>query len=191
MAKKGSVDKQIQGIDPADEQIKGIAALYQIDRLIGPEAESVRLAASGLGAELCKTFRLIKPYIDPALVFIKLLPKGDQIAKVVKFLVKVADAVCSTDTAKASTRRAAGAVPTAEPPPFGDMEAAFRELAKNLPDPAASRPTASGADLCTIYRQNKGWINTILSFVEWLPSGDTIAKVIRLLMQIADGLCGP
>jgi hypothetical protein len=157
---------------------------------MGPEAESVRLAASGFGAGLCEKFRLIETYTDPALVFVKLLPKGDRIAKVVIFPVKIANELCPKKAAAAEALRSRGAAPTAEPPPFGDVMTAFKALANNLDGPAERQEAISRKELCDIYKENKKWIATILSFVEWLPTGGTVAKVIRLIMQIADELCG-
>ena len=78
--------------------------------------------------------------------------------------------------------------PTVDAPPFGDVEAAFGNLSAALTS-AGTRTAAAAVDPCKLYRDNKKWIATILSFVEWLPSGGTVAKVIRLLMQIADGVC--
>jgi hypothetical protein len=171
--------------------MRGIESLYQIDRLLGAETETLALGVSGAVDQLCVKFHLIKPYIEPALVFVKLLPKGKQIAQVVEFLTDIANRLCPAPgaTAAAAAVRAPTRAPLADAPPFGDVEAAFGKLSAALSTPGTRQVAAAAVDPCQLYRDNKKWIATILSFVEWLPSGGTVAKVIRLLMQIADGLC--
>lgn len=66
---------------------------------------------------------------------------------------------------------------------FDTGEAAFAEgLESGLP---------SKADLCAKYNKIKPFLETILPVIEKIPMfGKAVAGAIRLLMMIADSLCG-
>lgn len=61
-------------------------------RKIQERTESLKKLPSK--AELCKIYKEVKPFILDLLPWIEKLPKGKQIAEIIRFLLKLADEVC-------------------------------------------------------------------------------------------------
>lgn len=155
-----------------------------------PSAEAIE---SFVG-NLCEQYARIKPYIEPALKFVEWLPKGETIAKIVRILARVADTVCT------ATSRQGRALPELIDKPrkpaldpdarFLNAREALDRLDQELPDVIAMPRALGLSDVCQYYRKIEPYINPILGYVEWLPYGNTISKIIRLLMRIAEAACG-
>ena len=107
---------------------------------------TLALGVSGAVDQLCEKFHLIKPYIEPALVFVKLLPKGKQIAQVVEFLTDIANKLCPAPGAAPQTTARAFRSPKptsiVEAPAFGDVGAAFGKLSAALSAPGTRQVAA-------------------------------------------------
>ena len=59
------------------------------------ELDETSFAKSAEGADLCGEYKKIKPIIEKALPFIRLIPKvGKQIANIIEMLMRIADNFC-------------------------------------------------------------------------------------------------
>ena len=72
----------------------GREALGQIGAILRGDRSGAELLANDFRAEACKTYHAIRKFIEPALEFVDWLPYGPTIAKVVRLLMRLADAVC-------------------------------------------------------------------------------------------------
>lgn len=179
-----------------DEMLRVFDAMNRLERLLpGAPGAPPAMMAAGLGADLCGQYAQIRPYIEPLLEFVEWLPHGAKIAKIVRTLARVADALCAP--AGAPTARVAGAAKLAAAPRAVDVSSRFMgafealdEIDKRLPGGATMAAAVSGEDFCKYYRQVEPLLDAVLPYVEWLPYGATISKVIRLLMRIAEAYCG-
>jgi hypothetical protein len=54
-----------------------------------------KMALAGVDpAELCKTYRKARPWIERAIVLIEMLPWGGPVAKAIRLLMTIADQLC-------------------------------------------------------------------------------------------------
>jgi hypothetical protein len=83
-------------------------------------------------------------------------------------------------------------LPAGKPAAWQDYRESFQALSQierhlgREPGVALSLDLGS---LCNTYRAIRGYIKTSLKFLEWLPHGETIRKVIEILMDLADQYC--
>jgi hypothetical protein len=72
----------------------GARALATIGTIIAGAREPEGARAMDFRSDACDEYRRIKPYIEPSLEVIEWLPYGSTIVKVVRLLMRLADAVC-------------------------------------------------------------------------------------------------
>lgn len=162
---------------PPDHQTKN-AALDEIDRRLG--AHSGLAAASLSAGGMCGQYHDIRDYLVKAMDFIGSLPHGDTIKQIIHILMEIADLYCGTPTAAsasvAPSSKAAG-------------EAAILKIDSILNTKASAAASVSMDDICKQYHAIRGYIEPALGFIEWVPYGPTIAKIVRLLVKLADAVC--
>lgn len=70
------------------------AAQQKLDQISTQVSATARALEVPSKQELCEIYTSVKPLIDDVLPWIEHLPKGKQIADAIRFLEKLADAVC-------------------------------------------------------------------------------------------------
>ena len=168
---------KLKKLSPPDHLAKN-AALDEIDRRLGAHSA---LAAASLGTGgICGQYHDISDYLIKAMDFIGSLPKGDTIKQILHILMEIADLYCGPASAAsasvAPTSKAAG-------------ETALAKIDAILNPKATAAASISMDDVCKQYHAIRGYIEPALGFIEWLPYGPTIAKVVRLLVNLADAVC--
>lgn len=81
-------ENRIMNQDISSENLK------ELER-IGRELDEARSAKSAADLDLCAQYKIIKPILEKALPFIRLIPKfGKQIADAIEMLMGIADNFC-------------------------------------------------------------------------------------------------
>jgi hypothetical protein len=178
--KKRSATNQNATKTAGSEQFeKAFRALATIEQKLSRRSE---LTAQPLDLdEACARYGEIKPFLKPALDFVVWLPHGDTLRTIIETLMELADDYCGQKPASLSADRRASS----------GEEALSRIEAVLQGDRPGAEPLAKdfGPEACNTYHAIRRFIEPALEFVDLLPYGPTIVKIVRLLVKLADVIC--
>ena len=132
-------------------------------------------------ADVCGTYKKVKPVLQGILPFLKFIPNiGKPAAKAIEALMAALDSFCGTSPV-ASAFSLEGS---------GVSEESFANALSEF-EGAGGSVAAAAVDICTTYKKVKPILEGLLPFLALIPNiGKAVAAALKALMAALDAHCG-